>query len=100
MLADSPRVIIKKCFSITRDSDGDYVLADVRQDKKLGEICYLTRAIYQNPLTLISDVTTLLIKRAVFFKTVTNQDELLKEMASVALTCRDAINSLENSKGQ
>lgn len=100
MLNVPPRVIIKNCFSIVKDKDGDYLLADVRRDKFSGDVYYSTRAIYQNALNLISDVTALLMKRAVYLKTISNQDELLKEMAAVALSCRDAIHKIENTEGK
>lgn len=92
-------VVINNQFRISKRKQGDFILADVRNDKKTNVVFYPTIAIYSNEIKLIADIINLSVKRAVFLKTITSINDMMRESHLIAELCRGAFNQLNKNEG-
>lgn len=93
-------VIINKWLVIGVLPSGDYQLAELRHDKQAEGFAQSVIAIYQNELNLVSDSVNLLIKRAVFCRDISTNEELVAATADFFQRCIDGISLLKNKEGK
>lgn len=93
-------VIINKWLVIDVLTNGDYLLAELRHDKQMKCFAPSVIAIYQNELNLVSDAVNLLIKRAVFCKDASTNEELATLIAEFVQHCISGIEMLKNKEGK
>ena len=93
-------VIINKWLVIGVLPNGDYQLAELRHDKQAEGFAQSVIAIYQNELNLVSDSVNLLIKRAVFCRDISTNEELVAMTADFVQRCIDGISLLKNKEGK
>ncbi|HFT7990918.1 MULTISPECIES: DUF5405 family protein [Citrobacter] len=93
-------VIINKWLVIGALPNGDYQLAELRHDKQAEGFAQIVIAIYQNELNLISDSVNLLVKRAVFCRDVSTNEELATLTAEFTRNCIDGVAMLKNIEGE
>ena len=93
-------VIINKWLVIGVLPNGDYQLAELRHDKQAEGFAQSVIAIYQNELNLVSDSVNLLIKRAVFCRDISTNEELVTMTADFVQRCIDGISLLKNKEGK
>lgn len=91
-------VIINKWLVISVLPNGDYQLAELRHDKQTGSFARTVIAIYQNELNLVSDSVNLLVKRAVFCRGVSTNEELVTVTTDFVQRCIDGISLLKNKE--
>ncbi|EGP6459570.1 DUF5405 family protein [Salmonella enterica] len=93
-------VIINKWLVIGALPSGDYQLAELRHDKQAEGFAQIVIAIYQNELNLISDSVNLLVKRAVFCRGISTNEELATLTAEFVQSCISGIEMLKNKEGK
>lgn len=93
-------VIINKWLVIAALPGGDYQLAELRLDKQAEYFATSVIAIYQNELNLVSDSVNLLVKRAVFCRDISTNEELATLTTEFARNCIDGIAMLKNKEGK
>ncbi|MDM3390896.1 DUF5405 family protein [Citrobacter sp. Cb013] len=93
-------VILNKWLVIDVLTNGDYLLAELRHDKQTEGFAPSVIAIYQNELNLVSDSVNMLIKRAVFCKDVSTNEELATLTAEFVQRCISGIKMLKNKEGK
>lgn len=91
-------VIINKWLIICAMPNGDYQLAELRYDKQTGGASQSVIAIYQNELNLVADSVNLLVKRAVFCRDVSTNEELVTVTTDFVQRCIDGISLLKNKE--
>ncbi|HHL2773104.1 TPA: DUF5405 family protein [Citrobacter freundii] len=91
-------VIINKWLVISVLPNGDYQLAELRHDKQTEGFARTVIAIYQNELNLVSDSVNLLVKRAVFCRDVSTNEELVTVATDFVQRCIDGISLLKNKE--
>ncbi|MFU0865567.1 DUF5405 family protein [Kluyvera ascorbata] len=93
-------MIINKWLVITALPGGDYQLAELRHDKQEEGFAQSVIAIYQNELNLVSDSVNLLVKRAVFCRDISTNEELATVTTKSVRDCIDGIAMLKNKEGK
>ena len=93
-------VIINKWLVIAALPDGDYQLAELRHDKQAEGFAKSVIAIYQDELNLASDSVNLLVKRAVFCRDISTNEELATLTAEFLQNCISGIAMLKNKEGK
>lgn len=93
-------VIINKWLVISVLPNGDYKLAELRQDKQAGGLVRSVIAIYSNELNLISDSVNMLVKRAIYCRDISTGKDLVTLATEFAKSCIDSIAMLKNKEGE
>ncbi|EIV5418951.1 DUF5405 family protein [Klebsiella aerogenes] len=76
-------------------ANGHLALKDIKRDKETGNKIESVIAIYSDQLNLLSDMTSLLIKRAIYFKQITSFDDCSKLTAEFGAACRTELEKLK-----
>lgn len=99
-MGECQRVIINGVYAIMKTNSTDYILADVKTDKKTRQVYYPSVAAYSSELKLTADIINLCAKRGVFLKTINSIRELMSEGHRIAELCQQAINQLNKESEQ
>ncbi|KDE34370.1 hypothetical protein AW40_22065 [Kosakonia radicincitans UMEnt01/12] len=87
-------VLLNNWLKIAVMKNGELSLADLKRDKKTGTITESIITIYSSELNLLTDVVSLLVKRAVFHKQITTVDELSKLTIELTGYCASEFKKL------
>jgi hypothetical protein len=88
-------VLLNNWLKIAVMKNGELSLADLKRDKKTGAMTESIIAIYSSELNLLTDVVSLLVKRAVFHKQITTVDELSKLTIELTGYCASEFKKLD-----
>jgi len=91
-------VLLNNWLKIAVMKSGELSLADLKRDKKTGAITESIIAIYSSELNLLTDVVSLLVKRAVFHKQITTVDELSKLTIELTGYCASEFKKLNRER--
>ncbi|MCZ3385061.1 DUF5405 family protein [Kosakonia sp. SOY2] len=87
-------VLLNNWLKIAVMKNGELSLADLKRDKKTGAMTESIIAIYSSELNLLTDVVSLLVKRAIFHKQTTTVDELSKLTIELTGYCASELKKL------
>ena len=87
-------VLLNNWLKIAVMKNGELSLADLKRDNKTGAMTESIIAIYSSELNLMTDVVSLLVKRAVFHKQITTVDELSKLTIELTGYCASEFKKL------
>lgn len=91
-------VLLNNWLKIAVMKNGELSLADLKRDKKTGAMTESIIAIYSSELNLLTDVVSLLVKRAVFHKQTTTIDELSKLTIELSGYCASEFKKLNTER--
>lgn len=97
-MSELDSVIVNKWLIIHIMPNGNYQLAELRHDKQAGGFAQSVIAIYSNELNLVSDSVNMLVKRAIFCRDISSNEELTTQTAEFAQSCIDGIAMLKNKE--
>ncbi len=91
-------VLLNNWLKIAVMKNGELSLADLKRDKKTGAMTESIIAIYSSELNLLTDVVSLIVKRAVFHKQTTTIDELSKLTIELSGYCASEFKKLNTER--
>jgi len=87
-------VLLNNWLKIAVMKNGELSLTGLKRDKKTGAMTESIIAIYSSELNLLTDVVSLLVKRAIFHKQITTVDELSKLTIELTGYCASEFKKL------
>lgn len=93
-MASIKSVLLNNWLKVTAMNNGDFALADIKRDKHTGDKTESVIAIYSDPLNLLADMVSLLVKRAIYLKQITGFDEHGKLTKEFGDACRTELQKL------